>query len=225
MKHFRSKRVMLFFSLLVAMLPLSCFPTPTKDATQPVRTISLTYTETESPTETFTATVTSTITASVTSTYTPVWTASSTNTVISEATQTSISVVLPTKTRRKSTKVPATETPTATFCPPPTPEPLWVEPVTSPTDQLSQTITVYIGYGVEVTIVTESGTFSTTGSFSAYSNPASVEITLLPNTVHHLTVSAKVRAEGNGCVYSYNLSTTADRQGNPLTIVQGVPNP
>lgn len=225
MKHVRPKRSMFFFSLLVAMLLPGCFPMSTEETPQPVDRISPTYTETGSPTETLTPTASLIVTASVSSTYTPVWTASSTDTMITEATQTDIPIILPTKTKRKSTRVPATETPTATFCPPPTPEPLWVEPVTSPTDQLSQTIMVYVGYGVEVTIVAESGTFSITGSFTAYSNPASVEITLLPNTVHHLKVSAKIRAEGNGCVYSYHLSTMVDRYGNPLTIVQGVPNP
>ena len=112
--------------------------------------------------------------------------------------------------------------PTQTVCPFGTAEPLWVEPVTSPTDELSQTIVVRIGYGEEVTVVTESGTFTATGNFDAYSNPALVEITLLPNTVHNLQVSARVRTiTTGGCPYGgYTLTTTTDRQGAPLTIVQ-----
>jgi hypothetical protein len=118
-----------------------------------------------------------------------------------------------------------TDTPiwTPTFCPLPTPEPLWVEPVTSPTDQLSQVVTVHVGYGREVTVTGESGAFTVTGNFGANANPALVEITLLPNTEHHLTVSAKIQPPpGSGCTYpSYILQTTSDRQGAPLLIVQG----
>jgi len=112
--------------------------------------------------------------------------------------------------------------PTETVCPFGTAEPLWVEPVTSPTNELSQTIVVRIGYGEEVTVVTESGTFTATGNFDAYTNPALVEITLLPNTVHNLQVSARVRTiTMGGCSYGgYTLTTTTDRQGAPLTIVQ-----
>jgi hypothetical protein len=109
---------------------------------------------------------------------------------------------------------------TPTFCPPPTPEPLWVDPVISPTDQLTQIITVYIGYGVEVTVTTESGTYTMTGDFSAYTNPARVEINLLPNTINHVQVTAKVMSGGNGCTYSYTLTTTRDKNGNPLDIAQ-----
>ncbi len=114
---------------------------------------------------------------------------------------------------------------TSTFCPPPTPEPLWVDPVTSPTDQLSQIITVYIGYGVEVTITTESGKYTVTGNFSAYTTPAVVEIPLLPNTINHIQVTTKVMSGGNGCTYSYTLTTTRDKKGNPLDIVQGTATP
>ena len=116
----------------------------------------------------------------------------------------------------------ASASPTGTLCPFGTAEPLWVEPVSSPTDKLSQTIVVRIGYGEEVTIVTESGTFTVTGDFDAYTNPALVEITLLPNTVHNLQVSARVKTiTTGGCPYGgYTLTTTTDRQGAPLTIVQ-----
>lgn len=112
-----------------------------------------------------------------------------------------------------------------TFCPPPTPEPLWVDPVTSPTDQLTQVITVHVGYGVEVTVAAESGTFTQTGSFSAYGDPALVEIPLLPDTVHHLKVTATIRSVAltgpDPCTYGYTLTTSMDRNGVPLVIVQG----
>src|SRR5687768_1814287 len=122
-----------------------------------------------------------------------------------------------------------TAEPSATSCPQATAEPFWVDPVISPTDQLSQVIAVHIGRGEEVTIVTESGTFTVTGDFGYHSNPALVEISLLPNTVHHLEVTAKVR-RGSGsspvenCIYGgYTLRATTDNQGAPLTIIQGAP--
>jgi hypothetical protein len=100
-----------------------------------------------------------------------------------------------------------------------------VEPVISPTDQLSQVITVHVGYATEVTISSESGTVTVTGSFGVYANPALVEIMLLPNTVHHLDVSARIEPPSyHGCIYnSYTLSTTQDQNGAALVIVQGIP--
>jgi hypothetical protein len=100
-----------------------------------------------------------------------------------------------------------------------------VEPVTSPTDQLMQVITVYIGWGKEVTVITESGIYTVTGDFSAYTTPAVVEIALLPNTINHIQVTAKVMSGGNGCTYSYTLTTTRDKKGDPLDIVQGTVTP
>jgi serine protease len=125
----------------------------------------------------------------------------------------------------KATRTPTatrTITPTPTLCPQATPEPLQVEPVTSPTNQTSQVITVRIGNGDSVTVTGESGSFTVTGNFSV-SNPALVTVPLLANTTHHLTVSAHVRSTTgpNGCVYgNYTLTTTNDRLGAPLTIVQ-----
>jgi hypothetical protein len=130
---------------------------------------------------------------------------------------------------RPNQQAPQTPTPTLSPCLHGTPEPLWVDPVTSPTDQLTQVITVYIGYGEEVTIKTESGTFTVTGGFDYPSNPAKVEISLLPNTVHHLEVTAKVRETLSiygDCVYGgYILRTVNDRNGNPLMIVHGQATP
>ena len=134
---------------------------------------------------------------------------------------------LPSPTMTETQPSPAAITPT--LCPFATAEPLWVEPVTSPTDQLSQVITVYIGNGEEVTIKTESGTFTVAGEFNHHSNPALVEITLLPNTVHHLEVTASVKSGLTGpgdCLYGgYILTTTNDKNGAPLIIAQGAATP
>jgi hypothetical protein len=104
---------------------------------------------------------------------------------------------------------------TPTYCPRPTHEPFSVEPVSSPTNETSQVITVYIGNGDWVTVSGESGTYTVTGNFSSM-HPALVNVSLLPNTTHHLTVSAHVRSVTNpgACTYgNYTLKTM-------LTIVQ-----
>ncbi len=108
---------------------------------------------------------------------------------------------------------------TPPLCPAATPEWLRVEPVTSPTDLLSQTVTVTMGNMEAVTITTESGVFTATGP--------PVEVTLLPNTVHHLEVVAKVREIWNyGCRFGgYTLRTTQDTNGALLIIEQGQPVP
>lgn len=128
----------------------------------------------------------------------------------------------PTPTPSPSSTPTVTRTPTGTFCPQPTPEPLWVVPVTSPTSLLDQPITIRIGNGDAVTITAESGVFTTTGIFNAYANPAVVTMTLLSNTTHHLSVQAHVRSiNQGGCIYgNYTLSTSVDQLGAPLTIVQ-----
>lgn len=116
----------------------------------------------------------------------------------------------------------ATPSPTPTLCPMATPEPLWVEPVISPTDLLTQMITVRIGNGEAVTVTAESGTFTAAGNFDAYGRPAQVQIDLLANVTHHLAVQASVRrVEQWGCVYGgYMLHTERDRDGQPLLIEQ-----
>ena len=116
----------------------------------------------------------------------------------------------------------ATPMPTPTICPQATPQPLWVEPVVSPTNLLTQTITVYLGDGEQVTVTSESGTFTTTGDFTWNNNPALVTIDLLPDTMHHLTVSGRVKLrEQGGCTYGgYTLTTQSDRFGQPLLITQ-----
>jgi len=106
----------------------------------------------------------------------------------------------------------------AAQCPVATPEFFNVEPVTSPTDKLSQIVTVDLGQGETITITTESGTF--TAPFDIF--PKEIEIELLPNTTHNLTVEGRVREVVQGeCTYGgYTLSTTRDRYGDPLMIEQ-----
>jgi hypothetical protein len=112
-----------------------------------------------------------------------------------------------------------TPDPTATRCPIPTPELLRVEPVISPTDHTSQVITVSMVHGDWAKVSSESGVY--TADFSG--GAALVTVPLLANTTHHLTVTAHVKPviSPGGCVYgNYTLSTTVDRFGAPLKIVQ-----
>ncbi len=128
----------------------------------------------------------------------------------------------PTPTETQTLTATPTVTPTPTCPPPATPEPLWVDPVTSPTFALTQTVTVYLGRGRTVTVTSEAGTTVVNGFFDAYTNPAYVTINLLPNTTHHLKVTGLVEY-APACFYT--LSTTWDRIGNPLIIVQQSPTP
>lgn len=114
-------------------------------------------------------------------------------------------------------------TATATLCPVPTFEQFWVEPVTSPTNLLTQTVQVYISSnGDAITVTSESGTFA---HFGAY--PHWVTMTLSANITHHLIVTGHVRPTSNGgCQYgNYGFVTTTDRNGDPLTIVQEFSGP
>jgi hypothetical protein len=107
-----------------------------------------------------------------------------------------------------------TTIPAVTRCPEATAEPFFVDPIPATTDQTTITVHVTLGNMESVTITTESGTFtSTTGD---------VEVTLLPNTVHHLEVEGKVTQETRGnCTYGgYTLNTSYDKDGNPLEIEQ-----
>jgi hypothetical protein len=104
-----------------------------------------------------------------------------------------------------------------------TPEPLWVDPVKSPTDAFTQVVTVWIGHGECVTVSTKSGTFTSLGDFDADKNPALVTIDLLTNTLHFLSVTGTIRhiSASDGCIYGgYNLYTWYDRYGKPLVIAQ-----
>jgi hypothetical protein len=98
-----------------------------------------------------------------------------------------------------------------------------VEAIPATTDQLTLTLEVSLGNGEAVTVTTESGVFAVTGEFSAFSSTP-VEVTLLPNTTHHLSVEGRVRRVGGsgGCSYGgYTLTTTRDRDGSPLEITTG----
>lgn len=111
------------------------------------------------------------------------------------------------------------ETPTPTYpCPLATPElPPQVQPLTSPTQELSQVVVVN-GFFDHITIQTVSGTFEANGT--------QVEVKLLPNTIHNLIVSGHVpKTSGfGGCDYgNYTLTTTTDINGKSLMIVQGTP--
>ncbi len=128
----------------------------------------------------------------------------------------------PTGPTPTATATSLTPTPSATICPQATPEGFAVEPLTSPTNSMTQTVTVRIGNGDAVTVTTEAGTFVARGDFGYASNPARVTVGLAPNTTNHLEVKAHVRrSTTNGCSYGgYTLSTTTDRNGAPLVIVQ-----
>ncbi len=77
------------------------------------------------------------------------------------------------------------DTPTPTvFCPAPTSEPFYVDPLTSPTKQDQQDIIVYLGNGEVITVSLESGVYTNTSS----SWPATVNVALLENITHHLQV-------------------------------------
>lgn len=111
--------------------------------------------------------------------------------------------------------LPGTATATAYPCPQATPELLAVEPVTSPTTQLTQTITVTLGNGERITATAASGTVSAAADF-----PTLLTLPLLPDTTHPITVTGKVREIQQGpCTYGgYTLTTVTDRYGDPLII-------
>ncbi len=100
--------------------------------------------------------------------------------------------------------------------PPPTPELMNVEPVSSPTTLHTQPLYVYLGRGRIISATSEAGTVAIAGTFSAYA-PTALTLTLLSNITHHVTVIGQVEYT-TGCYYY--LSRTSDKNGAPLTIVQ-----
>lgn len=136
-------------------------------------------------------------------------------------TPTPVATSTPTATPTAVPTTAPTATPTQALCPQATPEYFDVYPVTSPTGQLSQVVSVELGNGETITITTESGTF--TAPVELF--PTEIEIPLLPNTTHNLTVEGKVREVQQGdCTYGgYVLTTTRDRDGQPLVIEQRQP--
>ena len=138
-------------------------------------------------------------------------------------------VVGPTDTPAKSSGASPTSsetagpTLTAVYCPQATRElPPRVDPLTSPTDQLSQVVHILPGYYDEALVETESGAF--TGVFNG-AEGARVEVKLLPNSSNHLKVTVKVHLSSyNGCSYGgYTMTVFTDLQGQPLVIIQGEP--
>src|SRR5512143_490205 len=71
--------------------------------------------------------------------------------------------------------------------PPPTPELMNVEPVSSPTTLHTQPLYVRLGNGRILSATSEAGTVAITGTFSAYA-PTALTLTLLSNITHHVTV-------------------------------------
>ncbi len=110
----------------------------------------------------------------------------------------------------------AATAPLASCSPVPTPETMALEPVTSPTTLLTQTLQVRLGNGRLVTVSSEAATTVFTRTFSSvFLSP--LPISLLPNVTHHVTVAGQVEYR-TGCYYV--LSRTVDKNGAPLTIVQ-----
>lgn len=105
-----------------------------------------------------------------------------------------------------------TATPTSNR--PPCPSNAQVEPVLSPTDRLTQTIVLSGEAGASVQVSTVSGSF---GAVTAA--PYQVPITLLPNTVHTLTVTVNHNRVGGSPPTLCIETRTHDRLGAPLVIV------
>jgi hypothetical protein len=103
-----------------------------------------------------------------------------------------------------------------------TPEPFWVEPVTPITDEAEVMVEVHIGNGEKVTVVTETGAWMEVGPFGV-NQPALVRVRLVPDTTHHLEVTAWVAETTGpgGCKQGgYTLSTKVDKYGVPLLVMQ-----
>jgi hypothetical protein len=200
-----------------------------------------TATHTSTPTTTLTATPTATITNTPTATQTTAATQPSTQpaTQAATATHTATATQPATQPATATHTAAATQPPTqpatqpatqaatqpATPCPQATAEPFLVEPVTSPTSELTAVIVVRIGNGEQVTVTSPAGAFQVAGNFSV-DNPAQVPINLVPNAPNNLTVTAKVKTivGPGGCIYGgYTLTTNTDRNGAPLVIVQQQP--
>ncbi len=199
-------------------------PTPTPS---PTATASPTSTASHTPTATATVTGSATPLATASPTVTATQTSSPTATVTATRTSSPTATATASPSRTPTASASATATATATAsptpgsgCPPPaTLEPLWVDPVTSPTMLLTQTLSIYLGQGRAITVTSESGTVAITGTFEA-STPAFVTIPLLPGTTHHLVVKGRVE-HVTGCFYT--IGTLYDRNGSLLTIVQQPP--
>ena len=110
---------------------------------------------------------------------------------------------------------PPTPTATPTSERPPCPRGAAVEPLLSPTDQLSQTIVVNAPAAATVQVTTISGTFD-----AVTTDPYQVPITLLPNQRHPLTVTLAYGRLGGSPPSLCQEVRTVDKLGTPLIIVQ-----
>ncbi len=115
------------------------------------------------------------------------------------------------------TSQPATATHSLDACSPlPTPEPMDVDPVTSPTKLFTQTLHVRLGNGIIIVASSEAGTAAVTGYFTSTTS-VPLTITLRPQVTHHIVVTGVVEWAPT-CLYI--LTRTTDKYGAPLTIVQ-----
>lgn len=145
---------------------------------------------------------------------------------VSAATQTASPLPPPSATPTPTFAPPPTATEAATVtalplptvsCPnPATPEPLWVDPVVSPTNLLTQNVSVILGRGREISVTSNAGTVTQQGEFSI-AQPVVLQVPLAPNAANELLVTGKVEYAPN-CFYT--LQTRVDRMGQPLVIVQ-----
>ncbi len=118
--------------------------------------------------------------------------------------------------------------PLVTNCPPPLPTPnrLTVDRGSWIVGGLSTTIYIYLAHNdakadasTIITVTSESGTVTKTGTLSIWTG-LPVTMPLLPETVHHLTVSSQFDY-GAGCFYV--TGTKYDVSGSLLTITQEFP--
>lgn len=112
-----------------------------------------------------------------------------------------------------------TQSDASQLCPPPTPELLAVEPIAAPlTKALSQDVTVRIGNGRLVQVVSEIGVAEAT----ATAGVAVVSVPLRLGSTLTFEVIAEVYVDQGpgGCIYNYTLKTERDRNGAPLAVAQ-----
>lgn len=198
---------LLIILVLVFPLLVSLFSSLTAGAGEPPRAptvqIAQATRDTSTPGATLTPPAPPTPSATLTSTLLP--------TPVSTSTSTATLAPSPT----------LTAPPTAGCPPPATPEPLWVDPVVSPTNALSQKISVTLGRGRELSISGPAGTVTLQGDFST-AQPVVLEVPLATNTTNELVVSGLVEY-APGC--TYRLQTRTDRTGKPLSIIQQATTP
>lgn len=146
---------------------------------------------------------------------TPTPTPTATETPIPTITPTATGTPTPPAVNTVAPLPPPTPTATPTSERPPCPRGAAVEPLLSPTDQLSQTIVVNAPAAATVQVTTISGTFD-----AVTTDPYQVPITLLPNQRHPLTVTLAYGRLGGSPPILCQEVRTVDKLGTPLIIVQ-----